>query len=390
MVESEVLGMNLSKRAALFLSTYLLMLLWMTGCSGISANSGKPSAGEATPTPIPAVPAPVKPTYTVQRGEVVRMLTFTGRIVPEKQASLFFRTNGRVQKVYAKTGDQVKTGQVLADLENTDLERELESAQTELASAQRQLEFDRRRAQANLEIAKLSLEEAKSQGRSKYEIGIQELQVELAQIGVDELADGADPHLSNQVADLQAQLKDAQIVSPMDGEVLSISLTEGYAAEAFKSVVVVADPTILEVSADLLDTHLQSLSEGMPTDVLPVNQPGKVVPGVVRQLPYPYGTGADSSTSADVDRSTRIALKSPASEAGLELGDLVRVDVTLEKKPSVLWLPPQAIRVFEGRRFVIVQEGDIQKRVDVKIGIESEDRVEILDGLKEGQVVVQP
>jgi multidrug efflux pump subunit AcrA (membrane-fusion protein) len=62
--------------------------------------------------------------------------------------------------------------------------------------------------------------------------------------------------------------------------------------------------------------------------------------------------------------------------------------VVLERKDDVLWLPPQAIRTFEGRRFVVVQEGDAQIRVDVKVGIESEDRVEIEEGLSEGQVVI--
>jgi multidrug efflux pump subunit AcrA (membrane-fusion protein) len=60
----------------------------------------------------------------------------------------------------------------------------------------------------------------------------------------------------------------------------------------------------------------------------------------------------------------------------------------LERKDNVLWLPPQAIRTCEGRKFVVVQEGDAQLRVDVKVGIESEDRVEIEEGLTDGQIVV--
>jgi multidrug efflux pump subunit AcrA (membrane-fusion protein) len=67
------------------------------------------------------------------------------------------------------------------------------------------------------------------------------------------------------------------------------------------------------------------------------------------------------------------------------------VNVVLERKDDVLWLPPQAIRTFEGRKFVVVQEeGEAQRRVDVKVGIESEDRVEIEEGLTEGQVVIGP
>jgi len=74
----------------------------------------------------------------------------------------------------------------------------------------------------------------------------------------------------------------------------------------------------------------------------------------------------------------------------VSLGDLVRVQVVLEKKDSVLWLPPQAVRNFEGRKFVVVQDGDGQRRVDVKVGITGDDRLEIVDGLTQGQIVVAP
>ena len=54
----------------------------------------------------------------------------------------------------------------------------------------------------------------------------------------------------------------------------------------------------------------------------------------------------------------------------------------------MLLLPPEAVRSFEGRRFVVVREGDRERRVTVKIGIETEEFVEITDGLEEGDVVV--
>jgi multidrug efflux pump subunit AcrA (membrane-fusion protein) len=90
----------------------------------------------------------------------------------------------------------------------------------------------------------------------------------------------------------------------------------------------------------------------------------------------------------EADKSTRISLEKTPEEFGLELGDLVRVEVVVERQDTVLWLPPQAIRTFDGRKFVVVQDGELQRRVDVKIGVEGEDRVEIEEGLAEGQVVV--
>ncbi len=75
---------------------------------------------------------------------------------------------------------------------------------------------------------------------------------------------------------------------------------------------------------------------------------------------------------------------------GYELGDLVRVTAEVEQAANVLWLPPQAIRNFNGRLFAVVQDGDVQRRTDVRIGVEAEDRVEILEGVEEGQTIVGP
>ena len=88
------------------------------------------------------------------------------------------------------------------------------------------------------------------------------------------------------------------------------------------------------------------------------------------------------------DRTTRfklLDLKGQAVEAGVTI---VKIKIVLEHKDSVLWLPPDAIRAFEGRRFVVVRTGDRERRVTIKTGIETDDKVEIIEGLKQGDVVV--
>ncbi len=103
-------------------------------------------------------------------------------------------------------------------------------------------------------------------------------------------------------------------------------------------------------------------------------------------LPYPYGSGGGSNVE-DVDTSTHISFD--PGDLSVEAGDVVNITVSLEKKEDVLWLPPAAIRTFSGRNFVVVQDADGQQhRVDVVIGIESDERVEIEMGLEEGQIVV--
>jgi hypothetical protein len=152
-------------------------------------------------------------------------------------------------------------------------------------------------------------------------------------------------------------------------------------------VVVVANTSQLELSSDLTSSQLQEMSEGMAVTLKMVGRPGQTLTGTVRRLPHPYGTGGGASVQ-DLDKSTRIAVDQSAEEAGYSLGDLMQVEVELERKENVLWLPPQAIRTFDGRRFVVIQDGDVQRRVDVRAGIQTPDRVEIVEGVEANQVVV--
>jgi multidrug efflux pump subunit AcrA (membrane-fusion protein) len=228
-----------------------------------------------------------------------------------------------------------------------------------------------------------------------YDVESQEKRVALSLLEVEHLEVGVDPRLEQALAkaelemvDLQAQITDTLILAPFGGEVTAVSTAAGKAVEGFKPVIILADPEELEVRAELAADEMEKLSEGQAAMVTPVEYPGQERPATILSLPYPYGSGGGTSELEDKDRYTHLEV----DLAGLEVepGDLVRATVVLEQKEDVLWLPPAAIRSFEGRKFVVVQEGAGQRQVDVILGIESEDRVEIEEGLEEGLVVVGP
>jgi multidrug efflux pump subunit AcrA (membrane-fusion protein) len=428
-----------------------------------------------TPTPVPTPIVPTKPTYTVQRGEVVRQIQFTGRIGPVKEVELFFKVSGRVRKVNTERDEMVQQGDLLADLEIEPLERQvaqseldlervkvnLERAQrgvdaavarAEIELAMRQLDYSRLRntdhtaqivqAETALEAARLNVARAQASydrtdivgreasgaalnlesatlnyraAKASYDLVMTQVitnfrydlqqaanVVALSNAALESAKQGLDPLLTNDVrraelslTNLKAQVADSQIVAPFNGRVLSLRISEGAPVEAYAGVVVVADPTDLEVTAEPNNTVMTDLKEGMPVSVTLVSFPDKPLTGKIRQLPYPYGSGgttkSEVASNVQRDTSTRIELdKASLSGMNLVLGDLARTTVVLEKKTDVLWLPPQAVRTFEGRRFVVIQDGDGQRRVDVKVGIQSEDRIEIEEGLTEGQVAVAP
>ena len=114
----------------------LIVVLTLLASCARAVSQGE----EATPTHVPTPVIPTKPTYTVARGEVVRMVEFTARLAPVVEQALYFKIGGRIQSVLVKDGDEVEAGQLLASLEtgtsNVDL----------------------RRAEINSEVAKLNRE----------------------------------------------------------------------------------------------------------------------------------------------------------------------------------------------------------------------------------------
>jgi multidrug efflux pump subunit AcrA (membrane-fusion protein) len=248
-------------------------------------------------------------------------------------------------------------------------------------------------AQWNLEIVQARYDQAIAEaGTYRHELKIAEIAVSQVEAELERLRNGVGPVLVIEVQQAQQVLdrlkESSQIMAPVDGEVASLSLYPGQPVESFRPVIVIADPTAIEVSASLSDDQLQGVSEGQKATVALGVNPDHSWAGTIRRLPYPHGTGGSGENPANGDNSTRISLEGDVSE--LRLGDLVRVTVVLEEKDDALWLPPDAIRTFQGRTFVTVQDGERQRRTDVELGIEGQGRVEILTGLEQGQVIVAP
>ncbi|GAB4445384.1 MAG: efflux RND transporter periplasmic adaptor subunit [Anaerolineae bacterium] len=347
------------------------ILRWANGFALIAAvllltACGAASEEAPTPTALPRPVEAIKPTYEVQQGDITVVLQFTGRITPVREADLSFHTSGTVRNVFVAEGDSVTAGQVLADLAVID-DLELRQALDALSV---------RRAEVRLEIARLQLALVEAQPDSPTkatEVAIKENEVTLAEIALEEARLNAQ--------DLGHAIANAQILAPFDGEIIALNVEAGDTVQAAHSVMVLADLDDLDVSADLRRDQLDELAVGMAAMVAPLDQPGNTVDGAVSYVPFRSQTG---------DMTVRVALERQATDAGFELRQRVQVTVVLQQKENVLWVPPQAVRTFEGRRFVVVQDGDVQQRVDVKLGLQNSDQIEITEGLTAGQIVVGP
>ena len=223
-----------------------------------------------------------------------------------------------------------------------------------------------------------------------YQVSLLRAEVERAQLELDWLEIGVDSALTQTVQSaqlvldgLQAQVDRTRIVAPFDGQVLSLGIVEGKDVQAYNPVATLAGEGGLEVTAELGQNTLTNIAVGMSATVEAVNVPGRMKLAEVRALPRTTGPVEDR------DPVTHIRLLD-TGDIDLGVDDLVTVRVILEERRGVLWLPPEAIRTYAGRRFVVVREGGVERRVDVRLGAIGEGRVEILEGLDEGLVVIAP
>lgn len=352
-----------------------LFILFVALALSLTACGGQVADNAPTPTPFPT---PVRPTFTVQRGDITVDARLSGRVEPLALHTVYFQIDGQVREVYANVNDIVTEGQLLAELV------EAQELRAKADETRRTI----RRAQIDLEIAQLTLEQFRSQGRSDTEIKIQELQVELAQMKLDEVLQslGIDPN-SPVLDELDAQVAQARAFSPAAGTIIA-AVNVGRNVTETTPAFVLGDPDQLEVIADLDaskgNEEVSEMFEGMPVTVTLDANPEVKLTGTIRQLPSPYGTGASD------EGAIHVVLDDPPSANTYQTGDKVTVTVQLASKEGVLWLPPDAIRSAGGRTFVIINSESGPERVDVEIGLQTRDMVEMVSGLEEGQVVVGP
>ena len=290
-----------------------------------------------------------------------------------------------------KTRDALLKNITKAEQSYEEAQARYQVALAQAAQAEQLRQFDL----AQLEKDVVEAEKAAEEAAKVREIDLTLLQKEVDKAAkeIEWLQRGVDPSLAQRVESsrlkfqrLEDQVDTARLVAPFPGEITSLKVTPGGAVDAREKVAVIADPNAVDITADLTESQMGYLQEGQPVDVTMSSAPGQIFEAIIQTLPYPYGTGGGEVKVEDQDERVHITLLNPA-EADLEAGDLVRATVLIERSEDTLWLPPAAIRTFEGRRFVMVRVGDRLQKKDVKLGIEGEDRVEILDGLEEGQVI---
>lgn len=228
-------------------------------------------------------------------------------------------------------------------------------------------EFERRAAERAVQAAQTSLNQAVA--------------------GSEDPSSGARvEQLQMIIGELETQLAAGKIYAPFDGVVGELGIQAGDQATAFQPIMNIVDPNrLVIVVADIGAADLKRLGPGQEVAVTLQRYPEAPVVGRIERLP-----SDEVAPSSLVRPDPLLRISFPHEDRELTIGDVAELRVTFRSETNALWLPPQALFQFDQRSFVVRQEGAQQRQVDVQVGIRTADRVQILEGLNEGDQVVGP
>lgn len=324
-------------------------------------------------------------TAAVAPANIMNSITATGTIEPVTSVTVGTQVSGIVSKLYVDYNSVVKKGQVIAELDKTNLMSQLNSAKTQLATAQSQLNyqttnFNRYKtlyqkglvAADDFDNAKLSYTQAKEQVASAKE----------------------------EVQRAQTNLGYATITSPIDGVVLSKSVEEGQTVAASFSTpelfTIAQDLTNMQVVADVDEADIGDVKEGERVTFTVDAYPDDTFEGEVKQV-------RQEATTTNNVVTYEVVISAPNADLKLKPGLTANVTIYTAERKGVLSVPSKALRFTPQKETVgkmkIVDAANAKNKVwtiegnsivahKVNIGMTDGTNTQIVGGIAEGTKVV--
>jgi HlyD family secretion protein len=355
----------------------------------------------------------------VEKGDLAKSVVATGKVEPIVKVEVKSKASGIVKKLLVDASDRVKRGQLLAQLDKDEIQAEVQQAHAALQASDASLkgaEADYERAKVDAEgpdvpllkrayeravgmekagvVSTSALEEA----QKNYEMALNKQNVSKAQLLVLKAkvaqAQGQLARDKANVAQLEEQLSYTDIVSPLDGVVLSRNVEMGDAVSSIlvlgssaTLVMTLGDTSEVYVKGKVDESDIGKVYLGQPARIKVESFKDKTFNGKVTKI-SPMGVEKDNVTTFEV----RVSINNPGGELKAEM--TANAEIILEEHKSVLQIPEGALIYDKDKKASVeipdAKEKEGKKKLSVNIGISNGAKTEVLSGLKEGdQVVLQ-
>lgn len=324
-------------------------------------------------------------TAKVEKATIGSSITATGTIEAVTTVEVGTQVSGIIDKIYVDYNSPVKRGQVIAELDKTNLVSELNSANSNLQGARSDLNYQ----QANY-----------NRQRTLFEKGlISANDFESARLALEQ-AQSVLSQRQEAVNKARTNLGYATITSPIDGIVLSKAVEEGQTvASSFNTptlFTIVKDMTDMRVIADVDEADIGEVREGQRVTYTVDAYPSEVFQGTVTQV-------RNEATTTNNVVTYEVVISAPNPDLKLKPGLTANVTVYTLEQPNVVSVPSKALRftptkemLQPGQKIVDcnakkklwVREGNTFKAYGVSVRISNGTRTQIVSGIKEGTEVI--
>jgi HlyD family secretion protein len=355
----------------------------------------------------------------VEKGDLAKSVVATGKVTPITKVEVKSKASGIVKKLLVDYGDRVKKGQLLAQLDKVEIEAQVEQSKAGLEAAEANLkssqaDFERAKVDAegpDVPLLKRAYERAVNMAKDgvvstsaledaqkNYEMSLNKQNVSKAQVTVlkAKIAQSQANVAQDQanLKQLEEQLSYTDIISPIDGIVLSRDVQMGDAVSSIlvlgssaTLVMTLGDTSEVYVKGKVDESDIGKVYLGQRARIKVESFKDKTFDGKVTKI-SPMGVEKDNVTTFEV----RVSIQNPGGELKAEM--TANAEIILDEHKNVLQIPEGAILYDKDKKASVEipdpkgKEG--KNKVAVNIGISNGAKTEVLSGLKEGdQVVLQ-
>jgi multidrug efflux pump subunit AcrA (membrane-fusion protein) len=302
-------------------------------------------------------PATQRITATVARGTYKTTVSATGTITPRREEDLTFSSAGTVTAVAVDVGDKVHRGDVLARIDTTSLQAQLDAAEAQVTAAETQVSDDGDATSTQRAADRASLASAKSD--------LAEAQDALAAATMRAPFNGTVSAVGYEVGDQAGSGSDNPTSGGGSGNNPAITLIS---------------PRSLQVDANVSASDVSRLKKGMQVEITPTGG-GDVVYGTVSEVGV-IATASDSGAAQ-----FPVTVDVTGRPTGLYAGSTASLAITVKQATDVLAVNTQALHADGNETFVYVIDGSRRTKRVVTVGETYGMQTEVRSGLKEGDVV---
>lgn len=333
-------------------------------------------------------------TQPVRRQNVEKVVNATGEVKAVDLVTVGAQVSGKIEKLYVLIGQTVKMGDMIAEIDSTTQQNDVDIAKAKMSSYQ-----------AQLKAAKTSLKIARKQYQR-----MQNLKKQNA-ASTEDLENAEDSYEAamSKVAEIEASLKETEIslstaetnlgytkiTAPLDGTIVSVPVKVGQtinAAMDTPTIVQIADLRQMEIYIEISEGDIGNIKPGVKVTYSVLADMNKVYETTLKSIDPALTLLTDDQYTEVVDSSEAIyfygRLVVPNADGKLRIGMTTQNVIYVESAEDVLTVPAMALKGDVDGKYVEVRTAEGVERRPVITGVSDDLNVEIKKGVSEGEEVV--